>query len=847
MDTEKKIDSAVAIGKKNKKTSELLHNWCGHLKIKKFGGTGLIELQTGLPIGHHSIECPYALSGGLATWDLEDAALLFFDGNCAGCKDRKPVNFPNILDLVKRRDDIQKKKKQEEEVIDKAVAARLAKRDKERENLRSAPDAISRAILDEISELDHNATSLAGERLIQTARLAPEKFPLPVIEHLFSLVETPEFALTEPVLGVLRELNVQRKRLCTVALRCLSVRRAQEVAAKIAADNISEIDPNCLDGAMAAVIDLALPPESGHVFENFRPKVPELLQRIYTSYPDTVRLAIGRILDEQSATRVDVAARGIVAIAQYNPRLPEVFARELTAKAVRAKWLINGEDDNISFASQNICSALTLAFQSNPTETDALLQSFLEGADETGATAVFDIYRKVLHRLRFNRAPQEISLSHQIAFRRLIWTAVNTRSEPLRQDLAGFFRGDPYEAVDLAAKEIDNLLGAAALIDDKLTLHDNTAEPPQDFLTRLERDTRRQVLKGLQRGFVEWAYVAAGKAGPVAIDKVLHFFRSLPENRENIRAAMVGRFEKLMVTTQGTKLVLPELYSALIGPSQVLRAGAASVLGNLRSRDRLDLPDLVYEAFVILLTDTYLIVHQAAVRALRYWRVPEIYRQAAMQSISSLIHYYSVRRDHDEFLMTCIELFARLWEPKSLTPHASSYLMHLMIEMTPREVAKELSFLRHHFQMAETYPVLLMHLLRDPDARTIYGDNILDELRVLPKRSVQSYREQLLQLTNNLASEIFVLAPLMVEIFSQAEAWSESAKIAKTAYDEIEETKWKKPIKLGAALRLIAAEYELAVANGDSLCMTELAEKWRVTFQEAEADRELHEARGHPF
>jgi hypothetical protein len=58
MDAE--FQKALDIGVSNQRVVELAQNWCGHLVCEKFGGTGLIEVQTGLPIGMRRFRCPHA-------------------------------------------------------------------------------------------------------------------------------------------------------------------------------------------------------------------------------------------------------------------------------------------------------------------------------------------------------------------------------------------------------------------------------------------------------------------------------------------------------------------------------------------------------------------------------------------------------------------------------------------------------------------------------------------------------------------------------------------------------------------------------------------------------------------
>jgi hypothetical protein len=72
-----------------------------------------------------------------------------------------------------------------------------------------------------------------------------------------------------------------------------------------------------------------------------------------------------------------------------------------------------------------------------------------------------------------------------------------------------------------------------------------------------------------------------------------------------LRAAIIGHFHNMMVTTETLVLCLPHFYSALVGPSQVVRSSAAKALGEMSRKTLEDMPDLVFEAFSALLNDPY--------------------------------------------------------------------------------------------------------------------------------------------------------------------------------------------------------------------------------------------------
>jgi hypothetical protein len=102
MKKDRQIERAIVAGERNKEAVGLIQNWCVHARIQKFGGVGMIEAQTGLPIGHHGMACEHASGGSMGSWDLADAAIDFYDRNCSACTKRIAVRKMNSMQF--RRD-----------------------------------------------------------------------------------------------------------------------------------------------------------------------------------------------------------------------------------------------------------------------------------------------------------------------------------------------------------------------------------------------------------------------------------------------------------------------------------------------------------------------------------------------------------------------------------------------------------------------------------------------------------------------------------------------------------------------------------------------------------------------
>ena len=170
------IARAIQIGESNARIIELAQNWCAHLEVEKNGGTGLVEMQTGLPIGMRSFKCVHASAAGFAGMALEGIALDFYDRNCVGCNKRSPVRLPNLSQLVAERDDAKKMDEARHEAAVREERTRYEMRNRARLSVSQDADEPTRALIESIDALDHEPTTQKAEVLVELTVVAPERF-----------------------------------------------------------------------------------------------------------------------------------------------------------------------------------------------------------------------------------------------------------------------------------------------------------------------------------------------------------------------------------------------------------------------------------------------------------------------------------------------------------------------------------------------------------------------------------------------------------------------------------------------------------------------------------------------
>lgn len=848
MTTDASINRAIASGERNKKNIELIHNWCVHAKVKKMGGVGLIEEQTGLPIGHHAMVCDHAPAGGMAAFDLADAALDFHDRNCIDCTMREAVRLPNLSQLVADRDRAQEKARAEDARRAAAAESALSNRRLTRAALRARLEAPAQALIDDLDLLDVERTDAIRTRIVATAKLAPEIFSQAIVEHFFALLETGERWFSATGLLALQELRVDKRRLVACAMNCLATHNAIEVAASVIESNLSEINADKVAEAVPALISLARPQRLSFSSTQRAPRTSPL-EQVFRGWPTQVCTGVDRLLDSSRPYSVMMGARSLRVLARIEQTVPLRFVRSLASKLARPHLLLDddGTSPGIDEVFPDIEDGIALAMLVSPDETDKTLLSYYQSAPADGEANIISVYEHMLRRgERYDIAKHQHA--YTVAMQRLVWAATTSKNDKVLDKVSQALQTERESLISVARPLLDSLLGAAVVMDDRVAQHDAACRlsQPQSELEALERNNKRNTLWHLREVFAQWS--ACSAANDVqGISKYMEIIGGVKDQRDQLSSALIGQAHHLVTDSAGLNAVLPILYSSLVGSSVLTRSVAVEMLGKLDRRQVGDLPSLVFEAFVPLLSDPYVIVHKSAVRALEHLDLPDAYNRAAQIALFQIILLYRDDRKSDRFLMDCIELFVHRYLKDSLQQESIYELFIALIEkVEPSVFVRRLRFFARKLVPARGYPKLVIKALSD--ARAMYNgkDDVLNLLYLIPSPAILTHRRELADSAHRHADDGTVVGSF-IEVFTRSGAWQEATQLARAYWSQVPDTTRERPLKLWAQLQLLAVSYEAAIAEKRMEDLKSLSRQWQETADLIQKDKEEHAARRDPL
>lgn len=837
-DFEDSYNKAVEAGQHNLRATKLLNNWCFHAELARSPGRGMIEAETGLPIGHMGVQCKFSKKNSVHCWLLEDATYEFYQNNCKGCEERVPVGIPNIMDFVVPREKAAEKRKRDREREESERRRKQSNRQNERVKLRYELSLGETFVLDLLDELDREDIERDDPRLEQLANLAPEIFTRKVIEHLLPAVLHECLPYSKPAAKALLRASLEPEEKLSVAVFLVSSYEKSSAAINVilsCAEKLSQCD---LAKILSRFVSMALGPPPGMHFgggDRIRLDAGPVLS-LFQKRHDEICVEVGALLSDAKPETIGTGVK--IILATDSDELLSRHTRCIFAKLMRRRTLLPGErrDSSVLYYLREAASKCLERF---PKETDKIIQSFLADNNNTGREEANRAYKSVLkHNFR---EKAQLGAAQRIAFKRLLWAAVES-SENGMDDAGQFFRHSWAEFAQLAVEHFDDLIGAAATLSEKYEQvdRDSSLELIDNFLAHMDRRNKRTAIDGLQSALIEWAAVGAKSRGSEGIKDFLALYRNLPDEQAQIRGNMIVHVSKLLTGVESLTLVLSDWYRALMDESALVRARAVQAWENVPYDLVKNFPDLFFEAFSVLLTDPYVIVHRSAVHSLRRRSFPEEKRSLIKHGLWSLIVCYSQKSKKEDFVVDCIDSFAFLClSPEERKGKIGQLLSRILLSLEGSALYCAVDRLHYSFEDVPGFAKVVLKSIQDDYTRSISIDDCASAILRAPQNELK-------ECVDDIKSSFEALRPFRREDFVEALLYG--AALTKAGNCAAASTCFKGllasiPVedryeiwRLEAALVAVASGIENAIGGEEAF--VELIENWRSLMSDMEKENE---------
>jgi hypothetical protein len=298
-------DEALELGVRNQEMVALAKNHCTRMEFVQNSGTGMAEDATGLPINPREVRCPIA-HGRAVSSNLAAIVLVFYREHCVGCEQQRPTGLlptlgAYIIALDAAADAERVRKADELAALHDAWKARV----EQRLGMKSrCDDAMANALTD-MGSLDVDPANASGQdgraalaRLTALAERAPELFAPVVIAHGVELVERHN--VVPALLDPLRIVGLSRPEFAPlIVAAALTIMRtaASGPAGRCLADLIGHAVAADLDDAVCrSAIVLAGAPMRDPMSPRRGPSDPVSLLALAEQVPDRLVAVLLRML-----------------------------------------------------------------------------------------------------------------------------------------------------------------------------------------------------------------------------------------------------------------------------------------------------------------------------------------------------------------------------------------------------------------------------------------------------------------------------------------------------------------------------------------------------------------------
>ena len=309
-----------------------------------------------------------------------------------------------------------------------------------------------------------------------------------------------------------------------------------------------------------------------------------------------------------------------------------------------------------------------------------------------------------------------------------------------------------------------------------------------------------------------------------------------------MRSSMVAHFSILMGKPEHVNLVLPHLYTAMTSTEPLVRGNAAKAVGNAPYELRRDFPELLFEIYLVFLTDPNIHVHKSAVHALKIHAFPENLRQRLAICLIHLILVYKTEETDGYFLIECMDHYAHgCLTDTQLSGNEGRFLVWIIGQLDDMNACQAVERLGNSLKDTPGLVGLCAKCLQGNWAHRINNKQDIFYLLLgrVPRNRLREAAAELVDTAKSFPDNRLHLAGQIVVLLAKAGCWADAVRVCQHMLSIIPDTRLNLNMRLYfESLRQVCAFESARPEENNSI--DEAEENWSTLLedmQKEEADR----------
>ena len=621
---DRQFDRYVELGRDNRTCIYGMRRWCRHVELEPTA-SGLYAQFTGLPIGAHSVSCPY-VNAKTESMNVRWIVSNFLAQHCAGCPHHSPNGDVSWgQQIIDEHVALTERARNLSDETDQRIQQLRAELREKSVLFSEHATAEARSVLEFLEAVfseSEQERSRAVERITQAASIGADLFPDEATRLVATLARTPEYSEDMlPVCAVLGpHLPDLAKDLIETALtnieNGLHVESSAAVLASVGDAASYPLDEQYVRG-------LILSQDHHPIFAATRPggsnylHSTSVLVRSFDADPESVTRVVCAELENELEQHRHNTCSAVALIQQSRPN----FAIDLLDALITSLKLHESDETGYEPSSQ-IRRVLRRAFKHDPSVVDKAIAAAFTSARPAVQEDLAGVYQRLQR--SHDAGNESVSpLIGEIAANRLLeWVrderlTIQVRQEALRS-LESTYRQFPARAID----DFGALLGYLAIVSAQDQPPDRPAPleiPGQtipEITEQLERQSNLMRWNAFKSELARCLTILSRYDAAMVLQAVTECLdHPFDEMNEEFKVRCVSVLGDVAANYELRPRAIPYVWRALMdygSPSTRAQAieAAVKMFGNGISP-----PANLVEMVMISLTDNYVVVHLAALRA----------------------------------------------------------------------------------------------------------------------------------------------------------------------------------------------------------------------------------------